>query len=206
VAARAPAWLKEAAGVGDDILSLLTDLRVRSELIVAKVRPEGAWEGTHTWKTIAYESDRGCPPPPAGDGCGAADLPVPGDAATMPVTGAAPLALRLALPVALPARTGHTSFGALLAEVVDCQDFGAAGEEAVGIPFTAGAIAAGCRAGLEEAGEALEQQLADALRPELGNVAGRARAMDDDRDGRYDKWGAGVWTGVDGTFTAVRRP
>ena len=117
----------------------------------------------------------------------------------------APLAVQLVLQVLLPAKTGHSGFGGMLGEMVDCNDFGAAGEQMVGVPFTSGLISAGCRSGLEKAAQALETQLADALQVDLGALSGVARAMDDDRDGTYDKWGAGVWSGVEGTFTADRR-
>ena len=117
----------------------------------------------------------------------------------------APLALRLITQVVLPARTGHTSFASMLDELVSCDDFGRSGERAVGIPFTSRLIASGCRAGLERAAEALEREIADAIRIDMGLVEGQATAMDTDRDGAFDKWGAGSWTGVEGRFNASRR-
>lgn len=238
VIANSPAWLQGSLTIGDDILSLLTDLKVRSELVVAKVHPgvvanpdadnaaevAGAlpsWEGTHTWKAVRYEWEAGCPPNV--EGCGESELLLPADATAHSLRGTAtldgaiaihdhpmdvpvaPLAVRLVTQVILPAKTGHASFQGMLGELVDCNDFGAMGEQAVGVPFTSGLISAGCRAGLEEASAALEQQLTDAIQIDMGALSGEARAMDEDRDGSFDKWGAGVWTGVQGTFTAIRR-
>ncbi len=236
--ANSPAWLQSTLTIGDDILSLLTDLKVRSELVVAKVQPgieanpdadnaaevAGAlpsWEGTHTWKAVRYEWEQGCPPNV--EGCGDNELLLPADATAHNLIGTAtmdgaiaihdhpmdvpvaPLAVQLVTQVILPAKTGHSGFAGVLGELVDCNDFGAAGEQVVGVPFTSALISAGCRAGLEEASQALEDQLADAIQIDMGALSGRARAMDEDRDGSYDKWGAGVWSGVEGTFSAARR-
>ncbi len=234
VISRSPQWLQGSLTIGDDILSLLTDLKVRSELVVAKVQPgdpdavagepsasPAQWEGTHTWKAIRYEWDMGCP---AGvEGCGDKELLLPADATAHAIVGSAtldgaiaihehdmdvpvaPLALRLITEVVLPARTGHTSFASMLDELVSCDDFGRSGERAVGIPFTSRLIASGCRAGLERAAEALERKIADAIHIDMGLVEGQATAMDTDRDGDFDKWGAGSWTGVEGRFSAARR-
>ena len=220
IASYAPAWVQNAITIGDDIIALVTNLRVRSELVVAKVHADGSFEGTHQWKAVSFEWELGCPPDV--EGCGDRELLLPPGTGVANITGMAthagqvtinehevdaniaPIAVLLVSQVILPSRTGHTSFGGMLSEMLDCRNLGQAGEQAIGVPFTANIITAGCRAGLERAGAALQRQIEGALEINLGSQIGTARTFDDNGDGSPERWGNGAWTQLPGTFTANR--